>query len=120
MHTQIVERNGEKYLAFPPEVQIRLSSRTVGDIIAECLATGSGSVLVTEEHLEDEFFKLETLEAGEILQKFRTYGIRLAIVVSPKRLRAGRFKEMAAEEKRGRWFSAFADKRKAEEWLISA
>lgn len=112
------ERNGAKYLTFSDEAGTRLSSRNVTDVISECLQTGITLVLAEETHLSDEFFRLESLEAGEILQKFRTYGIRFAVVVSPKRLRPGRFREMVSEESKGLWFSAFTDRREAEEWLL--
>src|SRR5512140_2286849 len=117
MTTRTVEQGHAKYLMPAYGEGFTLTSRTVADMISECLATGIMCFLAEEEHLAEEFFKLESLEAGEILQKFRNYGIRFAVVVSPDRLRAGRFREMVSEEKKGHWFSAFTQRVKAEEWL---
>ena len=114
---QTILAKGIEFLAFLPQEQFVISSLTLKEIIGECISKGVTRVLADEGHLTEEFFCLETLEAGEILQKFRTYGIRLAIVVSPNRLRRGRFKEMVAEENQGDWFLTFTDRKKAEEWL---
>jgi hypothetical protein len=117
MSTVIINHEGGKYLTFTPKDPFLLSSRSINEVIAACIGNGVSRILVEEQNLSEEFFKLESLEAGEILQKFRTYEIRFAIVVSPLRLRAGRFKEMVTEEKKGRWFSVFTEARGALEWL---
>jgi hypothetical protein len=118
MTTMTIEQNGLKYLTFPSRMEERITSDTVADVISECLGANVLCVLADEKHLAEGFFALETLEAGAILQKLRTYGIRFAVVVSPARFRGRRFNEMVTEEKKGLWFSAFTDRRKAEEWLL--
>ena len=37
-------------------------------------------IVIPAERLDDDFFRLKTRIAGEILQKFVTYGLRVAIV----------------------------------------
>lgn len=48
------------------------------DVMAN--AQGAGKVIVYKEQMMPEFFDLSTGIAGEILQKFATYGVQIAIV----------------------------------------
>lgn len=50
------------------------------DLIGNCGYQGADCVIVHESNLAPAFFDLKTGMAGEILQKFSTYGMRLAIV----------------------------------------
>ncbi len=50
------------------------------DIMGSCSYQGAGSIVIHERNIVPEFFDLRTGIAGEILQKFSTYGMRLAIV----------------------------------------
>lgn len=50
------------------------------DLIGNVYYQGFDSVIVYEKNITPEFFDLSTKMAGEILQKFSNYKIRLAIV----------------------------------------
>ena len=50
------------------------------DLIANADYQGARDVIVEEEHFCPEFFDLKTGIAGDILQKFSTYRMRMAIV----------------------------------------
>ena len=50
------------------------------DLMANANYHGSGKIIVNEQHLVPEFFDLKSRLAGEILQKFSTYRVQLAIV----------------------------------------
>ena len=50
------------------------------DMMADAFANHCGSIIIEKGFLPDAFFSLKTRLAGEILQKFSNYGIRLAIV----------------------------------------
>ncbi|MDD5017725.1 MAG: DUF4180 domain-containing protein [Eubacteriales bacterium] len=54
--------------------------RDVLDIIATAYSNGAHGIIIYKEALPDGFFLLNTGLAGEMLQKFPNYGIRLAIV----------------------------------------
>jgi len=57
-------------------------------------------------------------EAGAILQKLRTYRIRVAVVCPPGSVRfSSRFNEMTAEESGGEHFRLFESVPAAREWL---
>jgi hypothetical protein len=50
------------------------------DIMGDLYFQGIGKVILHEKNIAPEFFDLSTGMAGEILQKFSTYRIRLSIV----------------------------------------
>ncbi|MFB7668106.1 DUF4180 domain-containing protein [Kitasatospora sp. NPDC056138] len=54
--------------------------RTATDVIGEGLGLGADWVAVPVDRLTDGFFRLRTRIAGDIVQKFATYRLKLAIV----------------------------------------
>lgn len=50
------------------------------DLMGDMYLQGFDKIILQEKHLASEFFDLKTGMAGEILQKFSTYRMRLAIV----------------------------------------
>lgn len=50
------------------------------DLMAESNYLGSSNIIIHEKNIVIDFFDLKTGIAGEILQKFSTYRVRLAIV----------------------------------------
>lgn len=50
------------------------------DLMADCTYQGARSIIIHEKNLIPEFFDLKTRIAGDILQKFSTYNVRLAII----------------------------------------
>jgi hypothetical protein len=90
----------------------------IGRVLEACLSAGVRAALLYAENLPAAFFDLSSGQAGAILQKLRNYGVRLAIVSRPGRVRASsRFGEMVAEESRGRHFGLFETRDAARAWL---
>lgn len=50
------------------------------DLMADCNYQGSNRLILKKENFLSDFFDLKSGIAGEILQKFSTYDVRLAIV----------------------------------------
>jgi len=50
------------------------------DLMANADYLGARKIIIREEHLDPAFFSLNTGMAGEILQKFTTYRVELAII----------------------------------------
>jgi hypothetical protein len=50
------------------------------DLMMNCAYQGAESLVLQEHNLAPEFFDLKTRLAGDILQKFSTYQLRLAII----------------------------------------
>jgi hypothetical protein len=53
---------------------------TALDLIGNCSYQGADIILLREQNLTPVFFDLKTGMAGEILQKFSTYGMKLVII----------------------------------------
>ena len=56
------------------------STQDVLDLMADCRYQGAGKIIIHEKNIIPEFFDLKTGIAGEVLQKFTTYRVQLAIV----------------------------------------
>lgn len=50
------------------------------DILGNCSYQGAERIILHEKNITPDFFDLKTTIAGDILQKFSTYNVRLAIV----------------------------------------
>jgi hypothetical protein len=50
------------------------------DLMVNAGYSGAGCIIIREEHLSEDFFNLRSGLAGEILQKFSNYRMKLAIV----------------------------------------
>jgi hypothetical protein len=50
------------------------------DLMGDCYFQGARGIIIEEKNIIPNFFDLKTGIAGEILQKFSTYDIRLSIV----------------------------------------
>jgi hypothetical protein len=55
-------------------------SQNALDIMANCSYQGAGMIIIHEKNVVSDFFDLKTGIAGDILQKFSTYNVKLAIV----------------------------------------
>ena len=117
MNTVILERNGERIMECMPGEPLFSSPDDVADVIGHCAGEHVSRLLFYPENLTMRFFELGSGEAGAILQKFRNYHVRVALVVPSERDTGKRFREMAIEENRGVWFHVCDDREKALEWL---
>ncbi|GJM80297.1 PadR family transcriptional regulator [Paenibacillus sp. HMSSN-139] len=89
-------------------------------LIEACIEHNAGLLAVHAEALSEDFFKLRTGVAGEILQKFVNFSLRAAIVAADGSLIKGRMKELLAESNRGNAFRVFATQAEAENWLAGS
>jgi len=87
----------------------------ITDAIGICF--GAKGLIVTEADVSPDFFNLRTGFAGELLQKFVNYKIRLGIVLPSPNSYGERFAELASEHSTHpiiRFFSSVED---ATAWL---
>jgi len=89
------------------------------DLIAACGENRTDRLLIYVENLPADFFQLKTGLAGQILQKFVNYRVRVAAVIPEDLAREGRFGEMVLEANRGKQFRVFPNREKAVSWLVS-
>ena len=78
------------------------TERDALDLIGEALQEGSKLVLIPMERLDENFFHLKTGLAGQIVQKFVTYRIRLVILgdISQYEAQSKSFKDFVYEANR--------------------
>jgi hypothetical protein len=56
------------------------NSQDALDLLANCSYQGASRIIIYEANVISDFFDLKTGLAGEILQKFSSYNVKLAIV----------------------------------------
>ena len=91
------------------------SASDITDALGVCF--GSAGLLLTEKELAREFFDLRSGLAGELLQKFTTYQMPVAIVVPNPADYGERFQELAYEHSSHRLIRFVRSKEEAESWL---
>lgn len=68
----IADLTGQKYLISKPQ--------DVLDILGELMGADCDRIIIHERNLHADFFDLKTRFAGDVLQKFSNYRVKLAIV----------------------------------------
>lgn len=101
MNLEMVEKSGVEYALLSQEDRIKSVSDAL-DLIGNANYRGSKDIIIAEENLVSEFFDLKNGMAGEILQKFSTYGFRLAIVGSFEKYESKALQDFIRECNRGR------------------
>jgi Domain of unknown function (DUF4180) len=67
-------------LSCAPDGPPMVGGREAADVVGEALGLGAELVVVPVERLTEDFFSLRSGVAGEILQKFATYRLRLVVL----------------------------------------
>jgi len=108
MTGEVHEIGGAKVYVCASEGPALAGDRDAADLVGECLGSGARLVAIPIERLGPGFLDLKTRVAGEILQKFVNYGIRVAIVgdVSDAVAQSRPLADFVRESNRGRhiWF----------------
>jgi hypothetical protein len=119
MDLRIVENRGKRYAEAAAGHKLMQSVEDSTDLIGFCLENHVDRLMLYAENLSDRFFDLSSGEAGMLVQKFRNYRLRVAVVWSPDKVKhSRRFGEMAAEENQGAYFRMLEDRQTAEVWLL--
>jgi hypothetical protein len=87
--------------------------------IANALSAGmdGGGLLLDESQLGEKFFDLRSGLAGEVLQKFTNYRVRLAIVIADGSAHGARFSELVHEHRAHNAVRFFENAKLARQWL---
>jgi uncharacterized membrane protein len=70
------------------------------DLMADCGYRGARSIIIRERNIIPDFFDLKTGIAGDILQKFSNYDVRLAIVGDFSRYTSKSLRDFVRESNR--------------------
>jgi PadR family transcriptional regulator, regulatory protein AphA len=116
---QIIQYNGVNIIEFLPSDEMIQGERDMLDLFAETYDADTNRILLSAANLPPAFYDLKTGLAGEVLQKFSTYSIRAAAVLTPELVGTGRFREMVVEANRSSTFRVYFDREAALEWLSS-
>ncbi|MBA3946220.1 MAG: DUF4180 domain-containing protein [Herpetosiphonaceae bacterium] len=117
MDLLVHEVDGQRFLEGTPGQQFIERIDDVSFVLGECFGNTAHGLLLYPENLTVHFFDLSSGEAGAILQKLRTYHVRLAIVRSHTLKLSRLFGEVIADEQRGSDFRLFDERSAAEAWL---
>lgn len=69
-----------EYAELTDEKLVLSEVQDVLDLMGDCGANGCNILIMKENNLSSDFYRLHTGLAGEILQKFSTYSFKLAII----------------------------------------
>jgi hypothetical protein len=118
MEFSVSEEGGVRVVEGEPDQDIMARVDDANRVLEACFSSRASCALLYARNLTDGFFDLSTGEAGAILQRFRNYGVRLAIVCPAGSVRfSSRFGEMVAEERLREHFGLFETRQAAREWL---
>ncbi|GMX64917.1 DUF4180 domain-containing protein [Paenibacillus elgii] len=118
MNYQIREIESKKYIELISTTEPLSTENDALDLIALCWEHETNAIMIHYAALSEDFFKLKTKVAGDIIQKFINYGIKVAAIIPQETIQNGRFKEMAMETNKGHHFRMYESKEEAEEWLL--
>lgn len=97
-------------LYVPADGPVLIDANQVLDIVGQALGAGAGLVVLPVSRLDETFFDLRTGLAGDILQKFVNYGLRLVILgdISRHAAASAALRDLIRESNRGRqtWFAS--------------
>lgn len=93
------------------------SAEEMLDLMAEAGMSGCDSVLIPSSCLQEDFFDLRTKTAGEILQKFSNYRMKLAITGDFSDVSSKSLRDFIRESNRGRTVRFAASREEALEFL---
>ncbi|HEY9061389.1 MAG TPA: DUF4180 domain-containing protein [Pseudobacteroides sp.] len=118
MEWNCVDKDSKKYVEFLSAINPLGSEQDALDLIALCGENDTNLLMLHGNVLSEDFFKLKTKVAGDMMQKFVNYHMKVALVLPNDSTSKGRFKEMVSESNKGSQFRVFIDREDAEVWLL--
>jgi hypothetical protein len=110
MTEPVTERAGVRTLLCAADGPKLDSEQAAVDVIGDALGQRAEFVMIPLERLDERFFTLDTGLAGEILQKFATYRLRVAVIgdISGHLEDSKALRDMVHESNNGKqvWFLA--------------
>lgn len=117
MNYKVNELNQQKYIECAVEAPPIANQKDALEWVSICSENEVCRLMLHAENLTEDFFKLRTGVAGDILQKLVTYEIKIAAILTPELVNQGRFRDMVLEANRGSHFRVFYNHQDAETWL---
>ena len=77
----VIYNKNEKSIAYINSNIVEINNvQDALDLMANCRYQGAESIIIREENITQDFFDLKSGIAGEVLQKFSNYRMRIAII----------------------------------------
>lgn len=77
-------------------------SQDILDLIGDSVPNNCNRIIIREQNLHADFFRLQTGLAGEILQKFSNYNFKLAVVGDFSKYKNNSLQDFIRESNKGR------------------
>jgi hypothetical protein len=110
MTVQMLELGGVRAVAWPQDGAPLSTGRDAGDLVGAAFSHEARLVILPAANLSPDFLRLASGLAGEVLQKFVNYGLRVAIVgdIAAALAQSAPLRDFVRESNRGRqvWFVA--------------
>lgn len=119
MNYRLIEKSSMKYIECASAETPLNTEQGALDLIGACMGNGTNLIMIYSKALSDDFFKLRTGLAGQVLQKFVNYNIKTAVIIEDEQKIKGKFKEFLLESNKGNDFRAFKNVEDAEKWLLN-
>jgi GNAT superfamily N-acetyltransferase len=115
-----VEEAGVAFLEGVPDQRLLSAPGEANRIIEACFSHHTRRVVLYASNMTAGFFDVSSGHAGDILQRLRTYGVRLAVVCPSGIVNfSSRFDALMNDERRHGFFAAFETRDAAVAWLAS-
>ncbi|CAN5901579.1 DUF4180 domain-containing protein [soil metagenome] len=113
MQLNMLELGGQTVAEVLSEEVVINDTRDALDLMATAQYQGATGIVLYEKNLKPEFFDLKTGMAGEILQKYTNYRMRIAIVGDFEKFESKSLKAFIVESNRGKMVAFVSDRETA-------
>lgn len=113
MKIEIIQINDNSIAEIISEEILIRETQDALDIMANCNYQGAYKIIIKEQNISPEFFDLKTGLAGEILQKFSTYRVQLAIIGDFSKYTSKSLRDFISESNRYRRINFISSKEEA-------
>lgn len=116
----LAEAGGVRFAELPAEGPPLGSERDANDLIGSLYGSGADLLAIPAGRLDPRFFQLANGTAGAFVQKFVTYGLRLAVVgdIGAQVSRSEALRAFVIESNRGRHLWFVSDRNELERRLV--
>jgi len=101
MELEIFEVNNQKIAEIISDEIVINDAQAALDLMADASYYQASCIILSEVNLQPAFFELRTGIAGEILQKFSQYSVKLAIIGEFEKYKSNSLKAFILESNRG-------------------
>jgi GNAT superfamily N-acetyltransferase len=116
-----VEEAGVAFLEGVPDQRLLSTPGDANRIIEACFSHHTRNTVLYASNLPAGFFDVSSGEAGDLLQRLRNYGVRLAVVCPPGSVRfSSRFDALMNDERRHGMFAVTESRESAIQWLAAS